>query len=202
MKSTAILAIAASTVATVASAELLKYGAPIATTIWTAGQDGTISWTNDCSTLTTTSFPVMLQIQRADGVQIPVAGLASLGNLDCAKPGSLTVKVPTTVASGKLYSILVANAPDQSYSALFTIQNDAIPDPSANVTTTASGAPTATTSVLPTASVNGTASATTKPTVTVTTTPTPSTKPNNAGALKTGSAVALAVAGAVAALIF
>jgi hypothetical protein len=139
----------------------------------------------------------MLQIQRADGVQIDVPGLAPIGDLNCAKAGSLSIKVPATVASGKLYSILVTNTPDQSYSALFTIQNAAIPDPSANVTTTASGVPTKSTG-LPTASVNGTATAT-KPSVTA---PTTTTKPNNAGALKTGSAAALAVAGAVAALIF
>ncbi|KAF9134498.1 hypothetical protein BG015_003403, partial [Linnemannia schmuckeri] len=112
--------------------------------------------------------------------------------------GSLTVKVPATIATGTVYSILVANSPDQSYSALFTINNPSIPNPSSNVTTTV--APTATSSGLPTASVNGTATAT-KPSVTAFTT-TPTTKPNNAGALKTGSAAALAVAGAVAALIF
>ncbi|KAK5797272.1 hypothetical protein F5H01DRAFT_373377 [Linnemannia elongata] len=198
MKSTAILAIAASTVATVASAELLKYGAPISTTTWTAGQDATISWTNTCAGLPNTTFPVTLQVQRADGVQTPVTGVPSLGDLDCSKAGSLTVKVPTTVPSGSLYSILVSNTPDLSYSALFTIKNDAMPAPSSNVTTT--GAPTATSSGLPTASVNGTATAT-KPSVTAPTTTT-TTKPNNAGALKTGSAAALAVAGAVAALIF
>ncbi|KAG0274759.1 hypothetical protein BGZ96_004111 [Linnemannia gamsii] len=198
MKSTILLAIAASMVA-VASAEPLKYGAPIASTTWTAGQDATISWINTCVG-TTTSFPVMLQIQRADGVQIPVPGLASLGDLDCAKAGSLTVKVPTTVASGTQYSILVANAPDQSYSALFTIKNAAMPDPAANATTTAATvAPTASTTAGASSSVTG------KPSVTVTTassTPSSTTKPNNAGALKTGSAAALAVAGAVAALIF
>ncbi|KAG9063337.1 hypothetical protein KI688_004219 [Linnemannia hyalina] len=200
MKTTAILAIAASTVATVASAELLKYGAPISSTVWTAGSDATISWTNTCADQTTTTFPVMLQTQRADGVQIPVAGLASLGDLDCAKAGSLSVKVPTTVPSGKLYSILVTNG-NQSYSALFTIENAAIPDPSANVTTTtASGVPTSTALPTGTSTVNGTASAT-KPSVTAPTTST-TTKPNNAGALKTGSVAALAVAAAVAAFIF
>ncbi|KAF9537313.1 hypothetical protein EC957_008488 [Mortierella hygrophila] len=199
MKTSAILAIAASTVATVASAELLKYGAPISSTVWTAGSDATISWTNDCADQATTTFPVMLQTQRADGVQIPVAGLASLGDLDCAKAGSLTVQVPATVPSGKLYSILVTNG-NQSYSALFTIQNAAIPDPSANVTTTASGVPTSTALPTGTSTVNGTASAT-KPSVTAPTTST-TTTPNNAGALKTGSVAALAVAAAVAAFIF
>ncbi|KAG0283958.1 hypothetical protein BGZ97_008337 [Linnemannia gamsii] len=142
----------------------------------------------------------MLQIQRADGVQIPVAGVPSLGDLDCSKAGSLTVKVPTTVASGSQYSILVTNTPDQSYSALFTIKNAAMPDPAGN----------ATSSVAPSATVtsggsSSSVAATGKPSVTVTmpsATPSSSNKPNNAGALKTGSAAALAVAGAVAALIF
>ncbi|KAG0250527.1 hypothetical protein BGZ95_007172, partial [Linnemannia exigua] len=108
MKSTAILAIAASAVLSVASAqELLSFGAPIGSTVWTAGQDATISWSNSCDDLTATSFPVTLQIQRPDKVQDPVAGLAPLGTIDCAKPGSITIKVPTTVATGSNYSILV-----------------------------------------------------------------------------------------------
>ncbi|KAF9925089.1 hypothetical protein FBU30_005082 [Linnemannia zychae] len=189
MKSTTLLAIAAS-VASVAIADPLKYGAPIASTVWTAGGDGTISWTNNCSDLTNTTFPIILQTQRADGVQTPVPGVASLGNLNCASAGSMTVKVPS-VPTGNLYSILVqwpvnATASELSYSALFTINGSA--------STTAT--PSATASA--TASVSGTPTSKT----TAATTASPSTKPNGAGALKAGSAAALAVAGAVAALIF
>jgi hypothetical protein len=192
MKSTILLAIAA-TVATVASAEQLKYGAPIASTTWTVGSDATISWTNNCQGLTSTTFPVVLQIQRADGVQTPVSGIPPLGQLNCASSGSLTVKVPS-VPTGSLYSILVSNSPDLSYSALFTINNPALPGANATASVTATPATRSAT-----ATASGTASATVKPSVSVTSAPKPTSA---AGTLKAGSAAALAVAGAVAALIF
>lgn len=127
---------------TVASADLLKYGTPLASTIWTAGEDATISWTNDCSDLATTTLPVVLQIQRADGIQMPVPGVAPLGQLNCRSAGSLTIKVPSAILSGRLYSILVSNGQAQSYSALFTINNPGTPGTSS--TTTTSGTSTTT----------------------------------------------------------
>ncbi|KAF9904633.1 hypothetical protein EC991_002507 [Linnemannia zychae] len=196
MKSTTFLAIAASTVVSVATAELLSYGAPISTTVWTAGSDATISWSNDCSDLANTTFPVVLQIQRLnnDKIQDPVPGLAPLGTIDCSEPNSITIKVPTTVATGSKYSVLVNRQPDPSYSALFTINNPAIPavpGTGTNTTTTGPATPSGTTSTSGTASV--------KPSVT---TPSTTTPTNAAGAIKAGSVAALAVAGAVAALIF
>ncbi|KAK3836837.1 MAG: hypothetical protein J3R72DRAFT_449893 [Linnemannia gamsii] len=218
MKSTAILAIATSAVLSVASAqapaapptatpavgEKLSFGAPIAATTWTAGQDAVVSWSNTCADLApATTFPIQLVVQRPDNptIQDPVAGANNLGEVNCAKAGSVTIKVPTTIPSGTKYSIWIARPPSDpkadpkdlySYSALFTINNTAMP---AN-TTTAPVAPTGT----------PTGSATVKPIVSVTATATSTAgtpkSTSGAGAIKAGSVAALAVAGAVAALMF
>ncbi|KAF9133203.1 hypothetical protein BGW39_010314 [Mortierella sp. 14UC] len=129
-----------------------------------------------------------------DKIQDPVPGLAPLGTINCAEPGSLIIKVPTTVATGSKYSILVARDPLPSYSALFTINNPAMPAaPSTNTTT-----PTTSGAITPT---NGTAIV--KPSVTATTTTAGTPTPTSAaGSIKAGSIAALAIAGAVAALIF
>ncbi|KAF9088353.1 hypothetical protein BGX23_007428 [Mortierella sp. AD031] len=203
MKSTTILAIA-TTIASVVTAEQLKYGQPIATTTWKAGSTATVSWTNTCAELApSTTFPIVLQVQRPDGVQDPVAGLAPLGTLNCAAAGSTTVTIPATLPSGSVYSILVKNGADLSYSALFKIDNPSAPANATTPTGTTTVSGTATgTAATGTATTSGTATVS-KPSVTVTTTASPKpTVTNAAGALKAGSAAALAVAGAVAAMIF
>ncbi|KAG0371930.1 hypothetical protein BGX24_000967, partial [Mortierella sp. AD032] len=217
MKSTAILAIAASAALSVASAqapaappagtpavgEKLSFGAPIAATTWTAGQDATASWSNTCADLApATTFPIQLVVQRPDNptIQDPVTGASNLGEVNCAKAGSVTIKVPTTIASGTKYSIWIARPPSDpkadpkdlySYSALFTINNAAMP-----------GANTTTTPVAPTGTPTGSASV--KPIVSVTASATSTAgtpkSTSGAGAIKAGSVAALAVAGAVAAL--
>ncbi|KAG0055414.1 hypothetical protein BGZ83_008687 [Gryganskiella cystojenkinii] len=198
MKSAAtLLAVTAvASIASVATANgLLSYGAPIQATVWTAGSTQTVSWTNDCSDLPKTTFPIVLQ-QEQGTVQVPVPGLAPLGNLDCSSSGSIDVQVPATLPSGNTYSILVVNGDVQSYSAHFTINNPNAPaSTSAPAVTTTSGAPssvsnTASASSLPTVKTNGTAI----PTVTSTAGAKPT---NGAGALKAGSTAALVVVAAV-----
>ncbi|KAG9319960.1 hypothetical protein KVV02_002078 [Mortierella alpina] len=187
VKSTALLAFAA--MASLASAEMLHYGSPVGATVWTAGQTGTVSWTNDCSDLPNTTFPITLN-QQVGTQQVQVPGTGAIGTLDCSSSGSATVQVPATIPQGSTYSILVVNGGEQSYSALFTI-NSSIPAggnttvPSASVSASASAAPSSTAtgtkvSLLPT--VSGT----------------PKPNPVSAGsALKAGSTAALVVVAAV-----
>ncbi|KAF9180442.1 hypothetical protein BGZ51_006202 [Haplosporangium sp. Z 767] len=191
VKSTALLAFAVSALASVASAELLSYGEPIAATTWTAGKQQTVSWSNDCSDITgNTTFPITLNIQQ-NGLQVPVPGIGPIGTLDCKKSGSTKVTIPATVASGNLYSILVVNG-EQSYSALFTIKST-VPAPSSSSGSTAT---TTATTGKPT-SASTTSSAPTK-----TTSSAPSATPSNgAGALKAGSTAALVVVAAAGLLL-
>ncbi|KAF9968216.1 hypothetical protein BGZ70_005897 [Mortierella alpina] len=147
VKSTALLAFAASAMASIATAEMLHYGSPIEATVWTAGKTGTVSWTNDCSDLANTTFPITLNHQVA-GQQVQVPGTGPIGTLDCGSAGSATVQVPATIPQGSTYSILVVNGAEQSYSALFTI-NSSIPAGGANTTT-----PSATVSAAPSSSAS------------------------------------------------
>ncbi|KAG0253890.1 hypothetical protein BG011_006107 [Mortierella polycephala] len=191
VKSTALLAFAASALASVASAKLLSYGEPIAATTWTAGKQESVAWSNDCSDFTgNTTLPITLNIQQ-NGLQVQVPGIGPIGTLDCKKPGSTKVTIPATVASGDAYSILVVNG-EQSYSALFTIKST-VPAPSTSGATTAP----ATTTAAKTTTAAATTTAATK-----TTGSAPSASPSNgAGALKAGSTAALVVVAAAGLLL-
>ncbi|KAG0200498.1 hypothetical protein BGX28_006449 [Mortierella sp. GBA30] len=203
MKSTALIAFAASALASVATAQMLSYGAPITGTVWTAGKTETVTWSNDCSTLPNTTFPITLNVQ-VNGLQVAVAGVGPIGELDCAAAGSTTVTVPATVPQGSLYSILVVNGGLQSYSALFTINSSV---PGSATSAAATGSATAATSAA-TATVSGSASSAptgsatvTNPSATSTVSGTPKPSPNAAGALKAGSTAALVVVAAAAGLM-
>lgn len=192
VKSIALLAFAASALASVASAKLLSYGEPIAATTWTAGKQESVSWSNDCSDFTgNTTLPITLNIQQ-NGLQVQVPGIGPIGTLDCKKAGSTKVTIPATVASGNAYSILVVNG-EQSYSALFTIKST-VPAPSSSGATTAPATTTAATST----TASATNSAPTKSTGVSVPSATPS---SGAGALKAGSTAALVVVAAAGLLL-
>ncbi|KAF9321191.1 hypothetical protein BG003_003015 [Podila horticola] len=185
----AVSAIASVALAQTATLDPIAFGAPVISTVWTAGTPATVSWNNDCSELpagTNTTFPITLNLQ-VNGLQQPVAG-GPIGTLDCSSKGSTTVQVPN-VPSGDVYSILVAPGGVLSYSALFKIVGTA--------TNTTTAAPTTTATATP--SGNSTTSGT-KTLTTVSQTP---TKPANsaAGALKTGSTAALVILAGVASMM-
>ncbi|KAF9086625.1 hypothetical protein BGX27_003148 [Mortierella sp. AM989] len=192
MKSFTAVTIATLALASHASAQLLSYSEPISSSLWTAGNNATVSWTNACTDAKgNTTYPITLNHQVGMyQVQVPNTGV--IGTLDCSEPGSTTVAVPM-VPQGSTYSILVTNSGNQSYSALFTI-NSSIPG--SNTTTPAT-----------TISATTTASATTttaRSTVSLPPTTTGGAKPtdqNHAGALKAGSTAALVIVAAVASLM-
>ncbi|KAK3818953.1 MAG: hypothetical protein J3Q66DRAFT_338937 [Benniella sp.] len=193
MKSFAVVALAALSFASQTAAEILFFTSPINTTVWTAGQKGTVSWSNDCAALPGNhTFPIFLNQQSAAGQQVPVPGATdAIGYLDCSDAGSTSVTVPM-VPAGSLYSVYVANGADQSYSALFKIE-------STIVATSASGAASSAVPTATSASASASVSASIRPVTT--TTPKPSTTPNHAGSLKAGSTAALVIVAAVASLM-
>ncbi|KAG0014478.1 hypothetical protein BGZ81_000431 [Podila clonocystis] len=190
VKSTITL-LAVSAIASVALAQStvdpLEFGAPVASTVWTAGTTATVAWNNECDLPagTNTTFPITLNLQ-VNGLQQPVAG-GPIGTLDCSKKGSTTVQVPN-VPSGEVYSILASPGGVLSYSALFKIVGAA-----ANTTTVA---PTS-------ASATPTGNSTTSGTKTLPAVTQSPTKPADsaAGALKAGSTAALVVLAGVASMM-
>ncbi|KAG0038960.1 hypothetical protein BGZ82_010256 [Podila clonocystis] len=194
VKSTITL-LAVSAIASVALAQTtidpIEFGAPVASTVWTAGTTATVAWNNDCSDLppgSNTTFPITLNLQ-VNNLQQPVAG-GPIGTLDCSKKGSTTVQVPN-VPSGEVYSILVTPGGVLSYSALFKIVGAA-----ANTTTVGPTSASAT----PTGNTATSATSGTKTLTSVTQAP---TKPADsaAGALKAGSTAALVVLAGVASMM-
>jgi len=192
MKSTLFSLAAFAAVASVASADQLAWSAPITSTVWTAGSSQTVSWTNDCSDLSNTTYPIILQEQQGAN-QVPVSGLAPIGTLDCNSAGSSPVQIPATLPTGTTYSILVTNGDGLSYSAQFTINGVNPTTAAASTTAAATATATATTAATASGAKNATASATGT---------SASPKPTSgAGALKAGSTAALVIVAAVALML-
>ncbi|KAG0080302.1 hypothetical protein BGZ93_006166 [Podila epicladia] len=179
----------------------LYYTSPTSGTIWTAGKNNTVAWSNVCKPENTEDLNIVLYMSTgANGgtEQVRVPGLPSLGKLNCLKQKEVQVYIPETVKTGSQYSIHVDTKPLQSYSAQFNINGA---EPEAPVVPT-SGVPSSTISdhVMPTG-----IDATTPGTVS----PTPSDPAtgekdaaNAAGALKTLGSTAAAIAVAAAAYMF
>ncbi|KAF9200616.1 hypothetical protein BGZ49_009145 [Haplosporangium sp. Z 27] len=214
MKSFTAIAIATLALASHASAQLLFFSQPIAVTVWTAGGQGTVSWTNTCSGNSTT-YPITLNYQVGQ-YQVQVPNTTTIGTVDCSKPGSTSVTVPL-VPQGSNYSILVVNGDNLSYSAQFTIDSSIPGSTTSPVTSTATSpvtstatSPVASTITVPVttttlatttaASTTAVSSVTISSSTTSTATSTPTNK-SNAGKLSTGSTAALVIVAAVAALV-
>ncbi|KAF9111732.1 hypothetical protein BGX27_004520 [Mortierella sp. AM989] len=170
MKTAIFLAVAS--LASTVSAAAIAYNEPISATIWKLSPTKNtfkVSWRSGCEPTDTKIYDIKLQVQR-NNLQVD-AGIAAIGKLDCSdKEGSAT-----------------------SYSALFTINNPAVPAPSttAPAATSAPAASSTPSTIKPSVtsgSGNATASVTNKPTA---------TKDSSAGALKVGSTAALLVVAAV-----
>ncbi|KAF9325646.1 hypothetical protein BG006_010870 [Podila minutissima] len=175
----------------------LYYTSPTTGTIWTAGKNNTVAWSNVCKPENTEDLDIVLYMSTgATGgtEQVRVPSLRSLGKLNC-----LQQKEVQTVKTGSQYSIHVDTKPLQSYSAQFTINGA---EPEVPVAPT-SGVPTSTSSannVMPTG-IDATTSGT------VSTTPSdPATAEkgaaNAAGVLKTLGSTAAVIAVAAAAYMF
>ena len=111
----------------------LYYSSPITPTVWTAGKNETVSWTNTCKPGNNESLSIVLYMNAGHGSnteQVRVPGLRALGTLNCLKSKTATIFVPENVVTGSTYSIHVNTVPLQSFSAQFTIKGVAPPTPS------------------------------------------------------------------------
>ncbi|KAF9378651.1 hypothetical protein CPB97_009429 [Podila verticillata] len=194
MKSIAFIA-AAAAVATVSAQSAgadegrLFYSSPVSATVWTAGKNETVSWTNVCKPQNT--GPLNIVLYRGTGgknntEQIMVPDLLPIGTLNCLTSKSATVFLPANLTTSDKYAIHVDTEPFQSYSAPFTI-NGVAPPTTAPTTTSA-----------PATSVpasSGSASSSQSSTV-----PT-GNKPSGAGSLKVVGSTVAVVAAAFGALL-
>ncbi|KAF9213601.1 hypothetical protein CPC16_006856 [Podila verticillata] len=112
----AVIALSTLALASQATAQLLYYTSPLATTVWTAGQLATVSWGNSCNEVVgNTTFPIYIQGPPAGMIPDPI------GYLDCKMPGKSNVMVPATLPQGKEYWIWAMTKNVTSASSTFTI---------------------------------------------------------------------------------
>jgi hypothetical protein len=200
MKFSAILALAS--IAAVVSAQSpgadegrLYYTEPTTATVWTAGQNHTVAWSNVCKSENTGDLDIVLY--RGTGnlngtEQVRVTGIPPLGKLNCLKNKSATVFIPANLTTSDKYALHVNTEPRQSYSSPFTIKGV---DPVVPPTTTAVVPPPSTSS----AAVGGSS---TGPAATGSTSAPAAGKPTNgAGSLKAAGSSAVVVLAALALMI-
>ncbi|KAF9380379.1 hypothetical protein CPC16_010349 [Podila verticillata] len=99
-----------------AEALLVFFLTPVATTVWTTGQDATVSL--NCTEPYNATFPVILYTSPQNQ---PVPGLAPLGQISCIN--SLTIQVLNTIPSGSSYFVVANFSSDLLASVPFTIVN-------------------------------------------------------------------------------
>jgi len=129
MKSTAALTITMATLATFATADMLKINNPTDGTVWTTDVPNFVGWEGNCASMGNDSNAV--KVDLVNGPSTAVRYVATLGTLDCS--GSNTradMSVPGSVVSGQ-YAIVVRTSPEQSYTNSFQINNPSSPAPPA-----------------------------------------------------------------------
>ncbi|KAF9928366.1 hypothetical protein FBU30_002404 [Linnemannia zychae] len=167
----------------------LYYTEPTSATVWTAGTNATVSWSNVCKPENTGDLDIVLYIgtgNKNGTEQVRVPNIASIGVLNCLKSKTATVFLPANLTTSDKYAIHVDTEPLQSYSSPFTIKG--IDPPVTTTVATPVASPAG-------ANPSGSASTTTAGT-------NPSTSPNAAGSLKTLGASAAVLAVTVGAYFF
>ncbi|KAF9191516.1 hypothetical protein BGZ51_007230 [Haplosporangium sp. Z 767] len=168
----------------------LYYTEPVGATVWTAGQNHTVSWSNKCDPESYGKLNIALYLGTGgkEGTeQVLVPGIEAIGTVDCENSQTATVFLPATLVSSDKYSIHVSTKPDQSYSAQFTVKGV---DP-----VTTAPAPGATTTASGTASASASGSASTSATPSAAPSDKDANAENAAGSLKAvGSTVAILAA--------
>ncbi|KAG0029149.1 hypothetical protein BGZ81_004079 [Podila clonocystis] len=110
MKSIAFIAAAAAvaTVSAQADEGRLFYSSPISSTVWTAGKNETVSWTNVCRSENTRPLDIVLYLgtgAKNGTEQVRVPNLLPIGTLNCLTSKSATVFLPANLTTSDKYAI-------------------------------------------------------------------------------------------------
>ncbi|GJJ75288.1 hypothetical protein EMPS_07646 [Entomortierella parvispora] len=115
----AAVALVASAVAAVASADMLQIYNPTAGTQWTIGESVFIGWSGNCASMGAAGKNVTVDFNQGPADAVRFAG--NLGLLDCSGASvRQDFTVPSTLTPGA-YSIVVRTSPQPSYTNEFTI---------------------------------------------------------------------------------
>ncbi|KAK3821391.1 MAG: hypothetical protein J3Q66DRAFT_333209 [Benniella sp.] len=140
MKFIASVAVAASSLVALATADLLQINNPTQGTVWAAGESVFVGWSGNCNSMGAAATNVTVDI--VTGPAAAVRYVATLGHLDCSGANVKTnFVVPPTIESGE-YALIVRTTPQPSFTNAFRINNGAAPPPAQ---TTGAPPPTSTT---------------------------------------------------------
>ncbi|KAF9988226.1 hypothetical protein BGZ65_010366 [Modicella reniformis] len=115
------VAVVASSLVAMASADMLQINNPTAGSIWNAGKSEFVGWTGNCASMGSAGQNVTVDIVQ--GPSNAVRFVATLGRLDCSGANTRTdFTVPQAIPSG-LYALIVRTNPEASYTNSFQINN-------------------------------------------------------------------------------
>ncbi|KAF9353644.1 hypothetical protein BGX34_011456 [Mortierella sp. NVP85] len=130
MKFIASVAVAASSLVALATADLLQINNPTQGTVWNAGENVFVGWSGNCNSMGSAATNVTVDI--VTGPAAAVRYVATLGHLDCSGANVKTnFVVPATIETGE-YALIVRTTPQPSFTNSFKINNGAAPPPPAN----------------------------------------------------------------------
>jgi hypothetical protein len=121
MKFIATVAVVASSLAAMATADMLQINNPTAGSVWAAGKSEFVGWTGNCASMGALGQNVTVDI--VEGPSSAVRFVATLGHLDCSGANTRTdFIVPDTIKSGP-YALIVRTTPQASYTNSFQINS-------------------------------------------------------------------------------
>jgi hypothetical protein len=129
MKFIASVAIAASSLVALATADLLQINNPTQGTTWSAGENVFVGWSGNCNSMGAAATNVTVDI--VTGPAAAVRYVATLGHLDCSGANVKTnFVVPASIETGE-YALIVRTTPQPSFTNAFKINNGAVSPPPA-----------------------------------------------------------------------
>ncbi|KAG0222920.1 hypothetical protein B0O80DRAFT_504519 [Mortierella sp. GBAus27b] len=139
------LAVVASSLVAMATADMLQINNPTQGTEWKTGSPVFVGWTGNCASMGAAGKNVTVDI--VEGPSTAVRFVHTLGYLDCSSTKTREdFSVPDAIKTGQ-YALIVRTAPQESYTNSFLITNPAAPSapapagPSNNTTPPATAAP-------------------------------------------------------------
>lgn len=128
MKFIATLAIAASSVVALASADMLQVHNPTRGSVWKTDTPSYLGWTGNCASMGAAGKTVLVDLMT--GPSDSLRFVTNIGTIDCTgNTGRADITIPKDVQSGK-YALTIRTSPDVSYTNAFDIVGASAPAPS------------------------------------------------------------------------
>ncbi|KAI9236818.1 MAG: hypothetical protein BYD32DRAFT_487791 [Podila humilis] len=128
MKFIATLAVAASSVVALASADMLQVHNPTRGSVWKTDTPSYLGWTGNCASMGAAGRTALVDLMT--GPSDSLRFVTNVGTIDCTgNTGRSDITIPKDVQTGK-YSLTIRTSPDISYTNVFDIVGVSAPAPS------------------------------------------------------------------------